>query len=226
MLLCIPDILTAEELGRLRALAAQAPWASGESAGPQARLAKHNLQVPQDAEELREMRGTVMRALNRNPLLLSAALPLKVLPPNFNRYTPEHSHYGWHTDSTLRWLPDGSCLRTDLSATLFLSTPGDYDGGELQVEDTYGTQQVRLEAGSVVLYPSGSIHEVRPVTRGERLACYLFIQSMVKDPGCRRHLYEMDLALRALRGKCGEDDPDVIRLTGSYNNLLRRWSEC
>ncbi len=226
MLICIDQVLNATELARLRELAMQAPWAAGESAGPQARLAKHNLQIPEHAEVLQEMRLTVMRALNRSPTLLSAALPLKVLPPNFNRYTPEHSHYGWHTDSTLRWLPDGSCLRTDLSATLFLSPPDEYQGGELCIEDTYGQPQVKLEAGSLVLYPSGAIHEVQPVTRGERLACYMFIQSAVKDTECRRHLYEMDVALRALRAKCGEDDADVIRLTGSYNNLLRRWSEC
>ncbi len=226
MLVCIPRILSEAELERLRDLARQAPWAAGESAGSQARLAKHNLQIPEDAEVLREMRLLVMRALNRSPELLSAVLPLKVLPPNFNRYTPEHSHYGWHTDSTLRWLPDGSCLRTDVSATLFLSAPQDYDGGELCIEDRHGQPRIKLDAGSLVVYPSGSIHEVRPVIHGERLACYMFMQSTVKDAGQRHHLYEMDQALRGLRARCGEDDTDVIRLTGSYNNLLRRWSDC
>jgi PKHD-type hydroxylase len=226
MLVSIPDVLSLDELAALRAQLAECPWASGLSAGPQARLAKHNLQVPDDAPPLRAMRGIVMRALNRSPLLLSAALPLKVLPPNFNRYTVEHPSYGWHSDSTLRWLPDGSCLRTDVSATLFLSAPDDYDGGELVVRDTHGEHAIKLAAGSLVLYPSGSIHEVRTVTRGERLACYLFVQSVVKDAEQRRHLFEMDLALIALRAELGDDHADLVTLTGSYNNLLRRWSEC
>lgn len=226
MLVTFGDMLSAEELGTLCARLASAPWSGGLSAGPQARAAKHNLQVPEHWEGLTDLRRIVMRALNRSPLLLSAALPNKVVPPNFNRYTPEHSHYGWHTDSTLRYLPDGSTLRTDISATLFLSNPADYDGGELCIEDTYGSQRIKLPAGSLVIYPSGSIHEVTPVTRGERLACYLFMQSAVKDTECRRHLYEMDLALMDLRQRCGESDPALVRLTGSYNNLVRRWSEC
>lgn len=226
MLLCLPDVVDAAELARLRALASAAPWSGGLSAGPQARLAKHNLQMPEDAPGLAEMRGIVMRALNRSTTLLSAALPLKVLPPNFNRYVPGHGHYGPHVDNTLRWLPDGSCLRTDLSATLFLSAPADYDGGELCIDQGQAQSQVKLEAGSLVVYPSGAIHEVRPVTRGERLACYLFMQSTVRDAGQRQHLYEMDCALRNLRARVGEDDADVIRLTGSYHALLRRWAEC
>jgi len=225
MLVCLPDILQAEELAWLRQTLAQQPWAAGLSAGPQAALAKHNLQVPEDTPALRELRAVVMRALNRSPELLSAALPLKVVPPNFNRYTPAHSHYGWHTDNTLRWLPDGSCLRTDVSATLFLSEPVDYDGGELCIEDTCGQQQIKLPAGSLVLYPSGSVHEVRPVTRGERLAAYLFMQSVVKDPAQRRLLYDMDLALRRLRARLGEGEDDLVRLTATYNDLLRRWAE-
>lgn len=226
MVVCIERVLTADELATLRTLLARAPWADGLSAGPQALQAKRNLQVPEEASQLREMRLTVMRALNRSPLVLSAALPLKILPPNFNRYTTDHPSYGWHTDSTMRWLPDGSGLRTDVSATLFVSDPDEYDGGELAIEDTYGEQQIKLPSGYLVLYPSGSIHEVRPVTRGERLACYLFMQSVVKNTECRRHLYQMDLALIGLRSRVGESDPDVIRLTGLYNNLLRRWSEC
>lgn len=226
MLVCLPDLLTPDELAALRRALAGAPWGAGLSAGPQARAVKHNLQLPEDAPVLRELRTTVMRALNRSALLMSAALPYKIVPPNFNRYTVEHPAYGPHTDSSLRWLPDGSCLRTDVSATLFLSDPADYDGGELCIADTYGEQTVKLAAGHLLLYPSGSVHEVRPVTRGERLACYLFMQSVVKDTECRRQLYEMDLALMALRARLGEADPALVRLTGSYNNLLRRWSEC
>lgn len=226
MLVTFDAILSADELAALRALLAQAPWTSGLSAGPQALQAKRNQQLPEDYAALPELRRRVMRALNRSPLLLSAALPHKVVPPQFNRYTAEHSHYGWHTDSTLRYLADGSALRTDISATLFLSDPDDYDGGELHIEDTYGSHRVKLPAGSLVIYPSGSIHEVTPVTRGERLACYLFLQSAVKDTECRRHLWEMDQALMDLRRRHGESDPALVRLTGLYNNLVRRWSEC
>lgn len=226
MLVCLPDLLTPDELAALRRGLADAPWGAQLSAGPQAREVKHNLQLPEDAPVLRELRLTVMRALNRSSLLMSAVLPYKIVPPNFNRYTPEHPSYGPHTDSSLRWLPDGSCLRTDVSATLFLSEPSDYEGGELCIADTYGDHTVKLPAGHLVVYPSGSLHEVRPVTRGERLACYLFMQSVVKDTECRRQLYEMDLALMALRARLGEADPELVKLTGSYGNLLRRWSEC
>jgi PKHD-type hydroxylase len=220
------NILTTAELAAVRGQLAGAPWATGLSAGPQALLAKKNQQLPENFAALPDLRRVVMHALNRSAMLLSAALPNKVVPPNFNRYTPEHSHYGWHTDSTLRFLPDGSALRTDLSATLFLSDPEDYNGGELHIEGTHGGQHIKLAAGSLVIYPSGSVHEVTPVTRGERLACYFFMQSVVKDTECRRQLYEMDLALMDLRQRCGEADPALVRLTGLYNNLLRRWSEC
>lgn len=226
MLVAFDNILTSDELAAVRSQLERAPWATGLSAGPQALLVKKNLQLPEDFAGLSDLRRLVMRALNRSPLLLSAALPFKVVPPNFNRYTPEHNQYGWHTDSALRYLPDGSVLRTDISATLFLSDPDNYEGGELHIEDTQGSQRIKLAAGSLVIYPSGSIHAVTPVTRGERLACYLFMQSAVKDTESRRQLYEMDQALMDLRRRCGEADPALVRLTGLYNNLLRRWSEC
>jgi PKHD-type hydroxylase len=222
----LDNILTPDELAAIRSRLAGAPWTTGLSAGPQALLVKKNEQLPEDFAGLPDLRQMVMRALNRSPLLLSAALPLKVVPPNFNRYTPEHSHYGWHNDSTVRYLPDGSVVRTDISATLFLSDSAEYDGGELQIQDTYGIQRIKLAAGSLVIYPSGSIHQVSPVTRGERLACYLFMQSVVKDTECRRILFEMDLNLMDLRRRYGEADLALVRLTGLYNNLLRRWSEC
>ena len=221
MIVTIDHILSAEELAEIRQRLAGAAWATGVSAGVQARMVKDNQQLPEDSPLLPEL-----RALNRSSLLLTAALPHKILPPNFNRYTPEFPRYGLHTDSTLRPLPDGSWLRTDISATLFLSDPGEYEGGELVIEDIYGRHQVKLPAGSLVLYPSGSIHEVTPVTRGERLACYMFMQSLVKDTESRRHLFEMDMALISLRHRYGNDDVDLVRLTGLYNNLLRRWSEC
>ncbi len=226
MLVIINDVLTGEELAAMRSQLASADWAQGVSAGPQARLAKRNLQLPEDSPQLKDLRITVMRALNRSTLLLSAALPFKILPPNFNRYTGDTNRYGMHTDSTLRPLPDGSYLRTDVSATLFLSGPEEYDGGELRIEDTYGLQTVKLRAGSMVVYPSGSMHEVTPVTRGERLGCYMFMQSLVKHTEDRRALFEMDKALMGLRQSYGEEDANIIRLTGLYNNLVRRWSEC
>lgn len=226
MVVTIDDILTAEELAAIRGQLRGAQWAQGVSAGPQALRVKHNQQLPESSPILPALRTTVMRALNRSSLLLTAALPYKILPPNFNRYTGEANAYGLHTDSTLRPLPDGSYLRTDISATLFLSAPEEYDGGELIIEDTYGRQSIKLAAGSLVVYPSGSIHEVRPVTRGERLACYMFMQSLVRSAEDRRLLYDMDMALIALRRKYGEDDADVVRLTGLYNNLLQRWSDC
>lgn len=228
MVIVLRELLRSEELCALREGLAALPWARGVSAGPQARAVKHNLQVPETAETaeaLRALRLIVMRALNRSEELLAAVLPNKVLPPNFNRYTPEHPAYGPHIDNTLRSLPDGSWLRTDVSATLFLSRPEDYDGGELQIHDSFGSHRVKLPAGSLVAYPSGSLHEVSAVTRGERLACYLFIQSLVADPGHRRQLWELDQALRHLRAELGETHPQLLRLTGVYHNLLRQWSQ-
>lgn len=226
MIVSIQDVLGAAQLAEVRAQLRGAQWAEGISAGPQALAVKHNQQLPETSPLLPALRATVMRALNRSALLIAAALPLKILPPNFNRYTGATNAYGLHIDSTLRPLPDGSYLRTDLSATLFISDPQEYDGGELSIEDAGGRRPVKLAAGSLVLYPSGSVHEVTPVTRGERLACYLFMQSLVRDAECRRLLFEMDLALIALRQRHGEEDANLVRLTGVYNNLLRRWAEC
>ncbi len=226
MLVTIDNILNPDEVVAIHDQLNRAEWAPGLSAGPQARVAKHNLQLPEHAAGLQELRALVMRALNRSTLLMTVALPYKILPPNFNRYTEQHSHYGPHTDSTLRPLPDGSYLRTDISATLFISAPEEYDGGALTIEDTLGRHAIKLAAGSMVVYPSGSIHEVTPVPRGQRLACYLFMQSLVKDTEQRRHLFEMDMALITLRQRYGESDLGLIRLTGLYNNLVRRWSEC
>ncbi|MFN3716789.1 MAG: Fe2+-dependent dioxygenase [Thiobacillus sp.] len=226
MVVMIDKVLAPDELAAIRQRLAGANWATGLSAGAQAALVKKNQQLPEDAPQLAELRLLVMRALNRSSTLLSAALPNKILPPNFNRYSGETNTYGWHADNTLRNLPDGSWLRTDVSATLFLTEPADYDGGELAIEDTYGEQRIKLAAGSLVVYPSGSIHEVKPVTRGERLACYFFMQSLVKDSEARRQLFEMDMALIALRQKLGDGDPHLVRLTALYNNLLRKWADC
>lgn len=226
MIVTFEQVITPEELAAIRRQLQAAEWARGISAGPQAQQVKKNLQIPEQSEELHELRIIVMRALNRTPDIMSAVLPYKIIPPNFNRYTTTDSHYGKHIDSTLRSLPDGSYLRTDVSATLFLSDPDEYDGGELTISDTYGDQKIKLPAGSLVTYPSGSLHEVCPVTSGERLACYMFMQSLIRDTEQRRLLYEMDNALRRLRAEQGEAHPELVALTGSYNNLIRMWSEC
>lgn len=226
MIVSFDNVLTSEELATMRRQLLNADWERGISAGPQARVVKKNLQIPENSEVLKDLRILVMRALNRTPEIMSAIMPFKIIPPNFNRYTVEDSHYGKHIDSTVRPLPDGSYLRTDVSATLFLSDPDEYDGGELKITDTYGEQSIKLPAGSLVAYPSGSLHEVTPVTRGNRLGCYMFMQSLIRDTEKRRLLYDMDNALRSLRGSQGEDQEEVVQLTGTYNNLVRLWSEC
>lgn len=227
MLVTIDNLLTPDELATARDLLARSRWGSGlATAGTQAALAKNNQQLTEDAEHLPALRRLVLDALNRDPLFFAAALPLKILPPFFNRYGGETNAYGLHTDNAMRLVPHqpGTYVRADVSATLFLSDPEDYDDGALTIEDTFGTHGVKRKAGSLVVYPSSSIHAVTPVTRGERLACVMFIQSMVRDPGRRRLLYDMDMALLALRRDVGETDP-VVRLTGTYHNLLRRWAE-
>jgi PKHD-type hydroxylase len=226
MLLTIDDLLTPEELATTRKLLTQSTWASGQiTAGPQAAQAKNNQQLPEDAAHLPALRRLVLSALNRNALFFTAALPLKILPPFFNRYGGASNHYGWHTDNAMRRALDGSgYVRADVSATLFLNDPDEYEGGVLTIEDTFGNHGVKLKAGSLVVYPSSSIHQVSPVTRGERLACFMFIQSMVRDPGQRRLLFDMDMALLDLREQLGETDA-VVRLTGAYHNLLRRWAD-
>ena len=225
MLITIDDVLTPEELSAARTLLAQSAWTSGKiTAGPQAAKAKNNQQLPEEAKHLPDLRRLVLSALNRNPMFFTAALPLKILPPYFNRYCGGTNHYGWHTDNAMRAAPDGGYVRADVSATLFLNDPDEYEGGELTIEDTFGNHGVKLKAGSLVVYPSSSIHQVSPVTRGERLACFMFIQSMVRDPGQRRLLFDMDMALLDLREQLGETEA-VVRLTGTYHNLLRRWAE-
>ena len=226
MLITLPDVLTPDELATARALLARSRWADSEqTAGLQAAQVKHNRQLAEDAEHLPALRHLVLGALARNARFFTAALPLRIYPPLFNRYGGDANHFGNHVDGAVRRLPDSSgYLRTDVSATLFLSDPADYDGGELVIEDTFGDHGVKLPAGSMVVYPSSSIHRVEPVTRGERQACFLWLESMVRDAGQRRLLYEMDMALLALRGEIGDTDP-VVRLTGTYHNLLRQWAQ-
>ncbi len=226
MLITIDDVLGPAELNDLRTRLEQSAWAGGElTAGPQAALSKHNRQLAEDAEHLPVLRRVVLGALQRNPLFFTAALPARILPPFFNRYEGDQNYYGNHVDGAMRPLPEGGYLRADVSATLFLSEPEEYEGGLLSIEDTFGNREIKLRAGSMVIYPSSSVHQVTPVTRGRRLACFMFIQSMVRDAGRRRILFDMDMALLQLRQSQGETEP-VISLTGVYHNLLRRWAEC
>lgn len=227
MLVTIDNLLTPDELATARGLLQASAWGSGlDTAGAQAAQAKNNLQLPEHAPHLPALRQLVLGALHRSPLFFTAALPLKLLPPYFNRYTGSTNTYGEHTDCAMRIPPGqpGHYLRADVSATLFLSNPEDYDGGVLSIRDTFGTHGIKLAAGSLVVYPSSSIHSVSPVTRGERVASFMFIQSMVREPERRRLLYDMDMALLQLRQQVGETEA-VVQLTGTYHNLLRMWGQ-
>jgi PKHD-type hydroxylase len=228
MLVAVPSVLTPDQVAGARAALDAAAWEDGRStAGRQSALVKRNDQLPQASPEARELGATILRALSANALFLSAALPKRIFPPLFNRYAAEAGHgFGNHVDNAMRTLPDGSGrIRTDLSATLFLSDPGNYEGGELTIEDSYGAHQVKLSAGDMILYPATSLHRVEPVTRGVRLASFFWIESMVRDDGQRSLLLDMDVAIRALAERVGDADPSVVALTGTYHNLLRRWAD-
>ncbi|MCW0203428.1 MAG: Fe2+-dependent dioxygenase [Rhodanobacter thiooxydans] len=226
MLLTIDDLLANDEVALVRALLDRAEWSSGAAtAGTQAVTVKNNQQIAEDAPLLPELRRIVLAALNRSPMFFTAVLPHRIVPPCFNRYADGADRYGAHIDNSMRALPDGSgYVRADVSATLFLSDPAEYDGGELVIEDTYGRHEVKLPAGSLVIYPSSSVHQVQPVTRGERIGCFMFIQSLVRDAEQRRLLFDLDMELLALRQQLGET-PSMVRLTGVYHNLLRRWGD-
>jgi PKHD-type hydroxylase len=225
MLLAIPGVLSSPELVEARRILDKADWVDGRvTAGHQSVRAKDNLQLAEGSEAARRLGEMVVGALQRSPLLVSAALPLRVFPPLFNRYEGGQS-FGTHVDNAVRLVPGTPHrLRTDLSATLFLSEPAEYDGGELVVEDTYGVHSAKLPAGQLILYPATSLHHVRPVTRGTRLASFFWIQSMVRDDGQRTLLFDLDTAIQRL----GADHPEhasAVQLTGVYHNLLRRWAE-
>jgi PKHD-type hydroxylase len=226
MLIAIPDVLDTGELARIRALVDGAEWIDGNAtSGHQSALAKRNRQLPEDAPAAREAGSLVLDALGRSPLFVAAALPLKVFPPLFNRYEGGDD-FGMHVDSAIR-IRRGSDfrIRADLSATLFLDDPDSYDGGELVIEDQFGPQSVKLPAGHMVVYPASSLHRVTPVTRGMRTACFFWAQSMVRDDGARRILFDLDRGVQAATEAMGGDDPAVVRLTGVYHNLLRRWAD-
>lgn len=225
MLLHVPGVLTREQVARVRDVIDQAEWVDGRvTAGAQSARTKHNLQLPQDSAAAREMGELILAALQRSALFMSAALPLRVYPPMFNRYAGGHS-FGSHVDNAIRQVPGTPHrVRTDLSATLFLAEPDDYDGGELIAEDTYGAHRVKLPAGDMVLYPSTSLHHVTPVTRGERIASFFWIQSLVRDDGRRTLLFDMDSAIQRLAREI-PDHQSTVQLTGVYHNLLRQWAE-
>ncbi|KQM67463.1 PKHD-type hydroxylase [Sphingomonas sp. Leaf17] len=226
MLIAIPDVLDVAAVARLRGIIDAAGWIDGNAtSGPQAALAKRNEQLPEDLPAAREAADMVLDALGRTPLFVAAALPLKVYPPLFNRYAGGQD-FGLHVDNAIR-LRRGTDfrMRSDLSATLFLSDPDSYDGGELVVEDLYGPQSVKLPAGHMVLYPASSLHRVTPVTRGVRVASFFWIQSMVRDDAARRILFDLDSGVQAVAAMSGQGDPAVVRLTGVYHNLLRRWAD-
>lgn len=227
MLLDIPNILTAEQVASFRARLEAADWADGRiTAGYQSAKAKDNAQLPEDSSLARELGATVLEALSRNSTFFSAALPKRVYPPLFNRYAGGQS-FGFHVDNAVRYDRSRSApeaVRTDLSATLFLSAPEDYDGGELVIEDTFGTHSIKLPAGHLVLYPGTSLHKVTPVTRGTRLASFFWIQSMVRDDGQRRLMFDLDVSIRRLTQEL-PDHPALVQLTGVYHNLLRQWTE-
>lgn len=225
MLIQIPDVLNAEQLAECRRKLNHAEWIDGNAtAGHQSRLAKDNLQLAENDPAGLDMGGIIVSALQQNPLFVSAALPLKVFPPLFNRYEGGQN-FGTHVDNAIRRSRiNGEQIRTDLSATLFFSDPEEYDGGELVVEDAYGVQRVKLPAGSLILYPASSLHHVTPVTQGTRLASFFWIQSMIRDDGCRTLLFDLDTAIQRIAAEAPEH-PSAIQLTGVYHNLLRRWAE-
>lgn len=226
MLLHLPNILTADEVRRAQSLLLDAPWADGRAgAGDQARQVKNNEQLDHDCPQAQAIRAMVLGALDRSPLFFSAALPKRVFPPRLNRYGGDTPYYGNHIDGAVRYLPgSGQRVRTDVSCTIFLAEPDSYDGGELCIADTYGEQSVKLPAGHMVLYPGTSLHQVKPVTRGYRLACFFWIESMVRSDEQRRLLYELDMNLLALRRAHG-DGAETTALTGVYHNLLRMWAD-
>ncbi len=225
MMIEIEQLLDAETVRRFRDRLADAPWADGRAtAGYQSALAKDNAQLPQDCVEARELGAEVAAALAANLLFQSAALPRAVYPPLFNRYAGGQA-FGTHVDNAFRPMPDGQGrLRTDLSATLFLSDPEEYDGGELIIEDGHDGKAIKLPAGHMILYPATTLHSVAPVTRGARVASFFWIESLVPDAAQRATLFDMDIAIQSLRPRVGDRDPALIALTGCYHNLLRSWA--
>ena len=239
MLLRIPQVLTPEELAQVRQLVLGADWADGRiTAGSQSGSVKNNRQLPEELPAAQQARHIVSVALARNPQFVTGALPKSVYPPLFNRYSGSANFFGNHVDNAIRThAATARHVRTDIAVTLFLSDTESYEGGELVVEDTYGEQRIKLTAGDLVMYPGTTVHRVEPVTRGERLACFFWIESMVRSDAQRRLLYDMDMAITALRRQnlaqntqlsqnpLNGEWPEVVKLTGCYHNLLRMWAD-
>jgi PKHD-type hydroxylase len=226
MLITIDALLTPTELAEMRLVLDQADWVDGRAtAGPQSAEIKRNAQIPLNSPVLPDLQNRMLRALTSNPTWLSATLPAQILPPMFNRYEGGQT-FGVHVDNAIRVIPgQGRQIRTDVSCTVFLSDPEDYDGGELIVEGHYGAQSVKLAAGSAVIYPSTSLHQATPVTRGARVASFFWVQSMLRDAAKREMLFDLDQSIQSLGGELGANAPDVVRLTGIYHNLIRQWAE-
>ncbi|MGJ4939770.1 Fe2+-dependent dioxygenase [Bradyrhizobium sp. HKCCYLS1011] len=228
MLVCIPEVLSKSDVAEFRRIMDAAEWEDGRStAGAQSAMVKRNEQLPPDGEVARALGQRIISALTKNPRFLSAAIPLQIFPPLFNRYAASGGHhFGIHVDNAVRGDPlTGLRIRTDLSMTLFLAEPDEYDGGELVIEDTYGSHEAKLPAGDAILYPSSSLHMVTPVTRGARVASFFWMQSMIRDAHVRSMIFDLDNVIQGLAGRLGRDDPETVRLTGIYHNLIRHWAE-
>lgn len=225
MLSRIPNVLSKEQVGECRQVLESATWTDGRvTAGAQSARAKDNMQLPEGSAAARRLADMVLTALGLCPLFISAALPARVFPPLFNRYQGGQA-FGVHIDNAIRPVPGTPVrLRTDLSATLFLAEPGEYDGGELAITDTYGRHEVKLPAGHMVLYPAGSLHQVLPVTRGARLASFFWVQSMVRDDARRSLLFDLDMSIQKVTATCDDRAP-AVELTAVYHNLLRMWAD-
>ena len=226
MLIAIADLIDAAGVAAIRAVIDPGAWVDGNiTSGHQSALAKRNLQLPEDCDAARQAGQMVLDALGRSPLFIAAALPLKIFPPLFNSYAGGQK-FGVHVDNAVRiQAGTGFRVRSDLSITVFLEEPDAYDGGELTIETQFGVQQVKLPAGHAVLYPSSSLHRVEPVTRGRRVASFFWLQSMVRDDGARQMLFDLDRSVQGVAAAMGQDHDEVIRLTGVYHNLLRRWAD-
>jgi PKHD-type hydroxylase len=226
MLIKVKGILPPEAVAKCRKLLEQASWADGKhTAGTQAAQVKNNQQLPEDVPELEELRSIVGYHIQKSGLFFTAALPKRVFPPLFNKYSGESNSFGNHVDNAIRtFVKTWEHIRTDVSCTVFLSNPDEYEGGELEIEDTYGTNSVKLDAGDAILYPATSLHRVNPVTKGARLASFFWVESMVRENEHRRILFDMDTAIFNLRETVGETEP-VVLMTSCYHNLLRLWAE-
>ena len=228
MLVCIPEVLSKAEVTDFRRIMDASAWEDGRAtAGAQSARVKRNEQLPVGGETCRRLGERVISALTANPKFIAAAIPLKIFPPLFNRYlATDGHHFGVHVDNAVRGDPlTGLRIRTDLSVTLFLSEPEDYDGGELVVEDQFGSHEIKLPAGDLVLYPASSLHMVTPVTRGARVASFFWLQSMIRDAHARSLIFDLDTTIQNLVARMDRDDPEMVKLTGIYHNLIRYWAE-